>query len=89
MNVQQVLFYFFENFQNAKFLSSQYLWILSFVLSPFEGNMIVLVIIMPFYHQKLLRCISNTLRSPKFPKFGGIFQPARLFHPTRLFDTLE
>ena len=37
----------------------------------------------------MFRCILNTFRSQNFPKFGGIFQPARLFHPARLFDTLE
>ena len=31
----------------------------------------------------------NNFRSPKFHKFGDFFQPARLFHPTRLLDTLE
>ena len=55
----------------------------------FDENMIILVIIICFYDQKLFRCIPNTFRSQNFPKFGGIFQPARLFHPARLFDTLE
>ena len=43
----------------------------------------------PLYNQELLKCISNTLRSPKIPKFKEIFQPVRLFYYARLLDRLE
>ena len=48
-----------------------------------------LAFIIIFYPQILLRCVLNNFRSPKFHKFGDFFQPACLFHPARLLDTLE
>ena len=56
---------------------------------PFDRNVMVLVVIIIFYHLILLKCVLNNFRSLQFLKFGEFFQPARLFHPTRLFDTLE
>ena len=49
----------------------------------------VLIYIIRFDHQILLSCVWNNFRSQKFHKFGDFFQPARLFHPARLLDTLE
>ena len=53
----------------------------------FDRIMMVLVFIVMFYYYILHRCVLNNFRSPKFHKFGGIFQPARLFHPACMFIT--
>ena len=72
-----------------KFLKSLFWYVLLFILDNCIKARLIESFLTNFIAKKCLRSPLHNFLSQKIAKIGNFFPPTRLFHPTRLLDTLE